>query len=262
MHSFTYTPIGYFSCSQHYPQQAPRQGTVNEGGAQGVVKLLEGCNYEQALEDLAGFSHIWLIYAFDRNAGWKPKVLPPRGSCKRGLFATRAPYRPNPIGISCVRLCAIAGRTLTVEGFDLLDKTPILDIKPYLPYADSFAQATSGWLSGQEQEFTLHIPQPCQEQLTWIERHASYDLASFLTSQLTQEPSNATRKRIQQSTNGLFTIAARTWRVHYGICTQRSTVTIAAIDSGYTPQELGEEAPDPYGDKAVHRAFRQHFALS
>jgi len=96
---------------------------------------------------LERFSHIWVIYWLHLNQGWNPLVRPPgRGNKKRGLLATRAPHRPNPIGLSAVRLFAIENNTLTIDSADLLDGTPVLDIKPYLPYADCIASANSGWL--------------------------------------------------------------------------------------------------------------------
>lgn len=107
-----------------------------------------------ALRGLAGFSHIWLLWGF-RDAvrdGWSPTVRPPRlgGNTRMGVFATRSPNRPNPIGMSCVRLIRISensplGTTLLVSGADLMDNTPIFDIKPYLPYTDSHPDASGGF---------------------------------------------------------------------------------------------------------------------
>jgi tRNA-Thr(GGU) m(6)t(6)A37 methyltransferase TsaA len=147
--SLTLEPIGYLRTTASKRYQAPRQPGSSEIDLPGRIVLEEGHNLEQALEDLDGFSKIWLIYWFDRNENWKPKVLPPRGpSVKRGVFATRSPHRPNPIGLSLVDLIEIKGRTIYVGSVDLLDKTPILDIKPYLPYAEAFPDAKAGWLEG------------------------------------------------------------------------------------------------------------------
>ncbi len=100
-----------------------------------------------AIRDLEHFSHIWIIYWLHLNQGWNPLVRPPgRGAQKRGVLATRAPHRPNPIGLSAVRLLAIEQNRLTIDAGDLLDGTPVLDIKPYLPYADQIEDANSGWL--------------------------------------------------------------------------------------------------------------------
>lgn len=107
-----------------------------------------------AIRGIEGFSHIWLIWQFSESVRekWQPTVRPPRlgGNTRMGVFATRSPFRPNPIGLSCVRLAGIEkttayGTVLKVRGADLMDGTPIYDIKPYLPYADSHPEATGGF---------------------------------------------------------------------------------------------------------------------
>ena len=132
----------------------PRQsGLVDE--LTGRVVFEEEYRVAEALRGLEGFSHIWLIWEFSETAraDWSPTVKPPRlgGNRRMGVFATRSPFRPNPIGLSCVRLekvdfTAPDGPALIVRGADLMDNTPIYDIKPYLPYADCHPDATSGFL--------------------------------------------------------------------------------------------------------------------
>lgn len=101
----------------------------------------------EAVRDLAGFSHVWVLSWLHLNRGWNPQVVPPRGPrVRRSTLATRAPHRPNPIGLSAARLVAVDGLCLTFERLDLLDGTPVLDLKPYVPYADAFVDATAGWL--------------------------------------------------------------------------------------------------------------------
>ena len=111
----------------------------------GTIELLPDTRFRHALRDLGQWSHIWVLFWFDRNDDWKPLVLPPRSTQKRGVFATRSPHRPNPIGMSALKLERIEGRVLHVVGLDILDGTPVLDIKPYVPYADSIPDARSGW---------------------------------------------------------------------------------------------------------------------
>ena len=113
----------------------------------------------EALRGLDGFSHIWLIWQFSESEGWSPTVRPPRlgGNVRMGVFATRSPFRPNPIGLSCVRLEAIEedgpnGLVLIVSGADLMDGTPIYDIKPYLPGVDAHPEATDGFVGTRPQE--------------------------------------------------------------------------------------------------------------
>ena len=122
-----FEPIGTFHCTARYPYDAARQSPIAESNG-GCVLLEIGHNHEQALQDLEGFSHIWLIYVFHHNPNWRPMVQPPRASRKVGVFASRAPYRPNPIGLSCVELISIQGLCVNVGPHDLLDGTPILDI--------------------------------------------------------------------------------------------------------------------------------------
>ncbi len=143
------TPIGFLkSC---YPDKfgTPRQpGLVS--GARAELTLRSDLQPELALQGLEGFSHLWLIFAFHKNqsARYHAKVHPPRlGGEPIGLFATRTPHRPNPIGLSLVELVEIQKDTLILEGIDLIDGTPILDIKPYLPEVESKPLARTGWTS-------------------------------------------------------------------------------------------------------------------
>lgn len=104
---------------------------------------------QDSLRGLSDFSHIWLLWVFSESVreDWSPTVRPPRlgGNTRMGVFATRSPFRPNPIGLSCVKLVRIEGNELVVAGADLMDGTPILDIKPYLPFADSRPEAIGGF---------------------------------------------------------------------------------------------------------------------
>ena len=121
-----------------------------------------------ALRGLEDFSHLWLIWQFSEAVRdkWSPTVRPPRlgGNTRMGVFATRSPFRPNPIGLSCVRLEGIRrepelGCVLEVSGADLMDGTPILDIKPYIPYADSHPEAREGFTSrGWERMLEVDFP--------------------------------------------------------------------------------------------------------
>jgi tRNA-Thr(GGU) m(6)t(6)A37 methyltransferase TsaA len=131
----------------------PRQpGLVPE--ARGVLKLNPHPEFQYALKPLEKFSHIWVIFVFHAHGGnkWKPTIRPPRlgGKAKVGVLSSRSPHRPNPIGLSVVKLETIdlnakGGPEIHVSGVDLLDQTPILDIKPYIPYADSVPNADAGW---------------------------------------------------------------------------------------------------------------------
>ena len=129
----------------------PRQpGVVS--CASGVVELIAPFNRPEMLKGLDDFSHLWLVWRFHAVADgqWKPTVRPPRlgGNRRVGVFASRSPFRPNPIGLSVVKLDAIEACRIKVSGVDLMDATPILDIKPYVPYSDSIPDATQGFARG------------------------------------------------------------------------------------------------------------------
>jgi tRNA-Thr(GGU) m(6)t(6)A37 methyltransferase TsaA len=129
----------------------PRQPGLVES-ATGHVELLPPFKSPGVFNGLEGFSHVWLIWIFHAvPAGeWKPLVRPPRlgGNRKVGVFASRSPFRPNPIGLSAVRLERVHETRLEVSGVDLLDGTPILDIKPYIPYSDALVDAKDGFAAG------------------------------------------------------------------------------------------------------------------
>ncbi|MEM6519453.1 MAG: tRNA (N6-threonylcarbamoyladenosine(37)-N6)-methyltransferase TrmO, partial [Cyanobacteria bacterium P01_C01_bin.70] len=100
-----------------------------------------------ALKDLEGFDYVWVIAWLHLNQHWNPTVLPPRGPrVRRGTLATRAPHRPNPIGLSAARIRRVAAAVIHIEGIDFLDRTPVLDIKPYVPYCDAWPQARAGYV--------------------------------------------------------------------------------------------------------------------
>ena len=113
-------------------------------GVTGTVEVFEA--YRAGLRDLDGFSHIILLYQFHRSRGFELHVTPFMDSEPRGLFATRAPKRPNPIGLSVVRLDRVEGHVLHIRNVDVLDGTPLLDIKPYVPEFDAQAEVKTGWL--------------------------------------------------------------------------------------------------------------------
>lgn len=112
--------------------------------AEGTVVVEEP--FAAALDDVDGFERLWLLYWMDRVAPFRPRVVPYRDTRERGLFATRSPCRPNPIGLSVVRLVRREGRVLHVAGVDVLDGTPLLDVKPYVPEFDAFPSSRAGWL--------------------------------------------------------------------------------------------------------------------
>ena len=156
---FQYSPIGFVRSPYVRRMDAPHQPTVGTGtpasAAGEAILELDPALPEAMLEDLAGFERIWVIFAFHRSEGWAPRVRPPRGRVKRGVLATRSPHRPNAIGLSAVELVSVEGRSLRVRGMDFLDGTPVLDIKPYVPYADAFPHSRAGWIDEVDAETGL-----------------------------------------------------------------------------------------------------------
>ena len=138
-----YQPIGFVRSPHQTTNGAPIQPS-RARGIEGTVEIAE--EYVEGLSDLDGFSHIILICHLHKAAKFKLKVVPYLDTEFRGLFATRAPSRPNPIGLSVVRLLGIDGRVLRIEGVDLLDGTPVLDIKPYVREFDHQPEIRCGWL--------------------------------------------------------------------------------------------------------------------
>ena len=147
---FTAHPIAHVRSPYARRIDAPHQSTVvtgTETGSEAEARIEFVADMPTAaFADLAGFERLWLLFVFHRSEGWKAQVRPPRGGGKRGVLATRSPHRPNAIGLSAVELVAVEERALRVRGVDLLDGTPILDIKPYVPYADAFPDARAGWI--------------------------------------------------------------------------------------------------------------------
>ena len=166
----------------------PRQAGIVEELEARIVFEPEYRNPD-ALRGLEGFSHIWLIWQFSQavREDWSPTVRPPRlgGNTRMGVFATRSPFRPNALGLSCVRLLGIEdteeGRTLRVAGADLMDGTPIFDIKPYIPYADCKPEAASGFAPDPGAQLTVEF-------LPEAEKHIPPEKRQALRGVLANDP--------------------------------------------------------------------------
>lgn len=248
-----YKPIGHFRSEQRYTYDAGRQ--PDDNSFPGVIELEKGHNFEQALQGLSEFTHLWVIFQFHLNDTWKPMVLPPRGSTQKvGVFATRSPYRPNNIGMSAVKLVRIDGLHIQVGPSDLLDGTPILDIKPYLAYADAIPEANEGWI--QSRKHSLRFSPMAEGMLEFLETKGLQQLRAFLAHQLEYEPTDTRRKRVKEIDGGLWEIAYRTWRASFMM--MDSEISIIAIYSGYSSEEL-IQSEDPYQDKDLHRLFNQEY---
>ncbi len=168
MQSFTVTPVAFIRSDFKEKFGIPRQSGRAPSLTAEVV-FYPPYAREEAVRGIEGFSHIWLLFDFSlaHREEFSPTVRPPRlgGNERVGVFASRSPFRPNPIGLSCVRLLGVEKREreliLKVSGADLLDGTPILDVKPYLPFADRIEEATGGYADERKNHrLTVEFPEP------------------------------------------------------------------------------------------------------
>jgi len=182
-----------------------------------------------------------MLFVFHRNDEegrvWRPKVLPPRSRTRRGVFATRAPHRPNPIGMSVVRLVAVEGLTLRVRGLDLLDGTPVLDVKPYVSYADAHPDAGAGWLEARDpvEPWTIVFEPRADAQLSWLAAR-QVDLRRAIQERLELGPEPHPYRRIRVSGDERI-LALREWRAVFR--SDGRTLSVAELRSGYRREQCG-----------------------
>lgn len=251
-------PIGHFHGVSSEKYMAPRQAKLNRSPENGHIVLLPSCNFEQALVDLNGFEHVWILYWFNRNSTWKVKVSTPRGGIKRGVFATRSPHRPNPIGLSCVELLGIKGRTLHIGASDLLDKTPILDIKPYLTYADAFPLSKQGWIQEPpKNQYRVEWSQLSKEQGEFIELFQQIPFFNSVSLRLENNPFPFKNHRIKWMEDNQYELAFKTWRLTYLI--EETSVKIIKITSGYDEDTLLGYKTSRWNDVPIHHMFLKKF---
>ena len=249
-------PIGILRCQQLTKVEAPRQPAAADGLA-GIIELYPKKNYEHALEDITGWERLWVIFWFHHNEGWRPKVLPPRSaSGRKGVFSTRSPHRPNPLGLSVLRLDRVDGLNLHVRDVDLLDGTPVLDIKPYVPYTDAFPEARSGWLQGAADpvpEYVVDFTPVAALQLQWIAAHAALPLRERIVNALSLGPQPHPYRRIRRESADTLLLAVQDWRVRFQVTARQ--VQVLEILSGYRKSQLADSAVEPAGALALHRAY-------
>lgn len=176
----------------------PRQpGLVTE--AKGYIELLPPYNREEIIRGLDGYSHLWIQFIFHETMeqGWSPMVRPPRlgGNAKVGVFASRSMFRPNPIGLSVVKIESIdctQGVKINISGMDLVDGTPVIDIKPYIPYVDSISDADGGYApEAPETVCNVHFSEESLNQINKIKDKYVFDLQLLITQVLQSNPAPA-----------------------------------------------------------------------
>ncbi|MEO3740736.1 tRNA (N6-threonylcarbamoyladenosine(37)-N6)-methyltransferase TrmO [Kosakonia sp. WA-90] len=205
MSSFAFEQIGVIRSPYKEKFAVPRQpGLVKQGG--GELHLLPPYNQAEAVRGLEAFSHLWVLFVFHQTmeGGWRPTVRPPRlgGNARMGVFATRSTFRPNPIGMSLVELNGICCHKdqviLQLGSLDLVDGTPVVDIKPYLPFAEALPNAQASYA---QQAPTADIPvfftAEIEAQLAALATRYP-QLKAFLVDVLAQDPRPAYRKDEEQ----------------------------------------------------------------
>lgn len=254
-------PIGVVHSPHRSRLSAPRQPAAARE-VEGVIELHTEAALEHGLADLHRFSHIWLLFWFHLNQGFRAKVAPPRSQEKRGVFATRSPYRPNPIGMSLLRLLAVEGRCLRVRGVDVLDGTPVLDLKPYLPYADRADDANSGWLEAPDVDpaptYAVEYTAAAGAQLDYLTAQGCAFLRPQAETTLRLGPAPHPYRRIRHNGDGLC-LGVRDFRVHFTVHGQR--IVVHRISSGYRTRTLRDPRAEAKAETplAVHRDFISRF---
>lgn len=252
----TLEPIGFVRSALVTKVEAARQPRAAHG-VPARIELLPGRNFEHALEDLSQWQWIWVIFWFHRNAGWRPKVLPPRSTTgRKGVFATRSPHRPNPLGLSVVRLGKVDGLTLHVLDSDMLDGTPVLDLKPYVAYTDSQPEAGGGWLDATDPvaAFAVTFAPLAAEQASWIEARTGLTIAERIRTTLALGPEPHPYRRIRRVEGGMQ-LAVKEWRVRFSVAARE--VCVVGIVSGFRAAQLAGGTDDEV--LRAHREFRERW---
>jgi tRNA-Thr(GGU) m(6)t(6)A37 methyltransferase TsaA len=250
--------------------EAARQPRAAAGEA-ARIELLPGHHYEHALEDLERWELIWVIFWFHLNSGWRPKVLPPRSTTgRKGVFATRSPHRPNPLGMSVVRLERVEGLVLHIRDSDMLDGTPVLDLKPYVAYTDSHPGGGAGWLEDAARAggagggvgagtgmgaqpadpvntYVVRFEALAAEQVFWVESHTGLALRERIESTLALGPAPHPYRRIRRVGEAMQ-LSVKEWRVRFAV--EGRDVRVIEIYSGFRASQLaageGDESLRPH----------------
>ncbi|MBJ7223625.1 MULTISPECIES: tRNA (N6-threonylcarbamoyladenosine(37)-N6)-methyltransferase TrmO [unclassified Brenneria] len=237
MSQFVFNQIGVIRSPYKEKFAIPRQpGLIEDGG--GELRLLPPYNQVECVRGLAEFSHIWILFIFHQTmeSGWRPTVRPPRlgGNARMGVFATRSTFRPNPVGMSLVELKKIHAKgnavTLELGSLDLVDGTPVIDIKPYLPFAESQPHALAGFAqSPPRAEMAVVFSSLAEQQMIGYQEKYPH-LRRFITQVLAQDPRPAYRK--DEDIEREYAVSLLEFNVRWRVSAQRTEVlcleTIAA----------------------------------
>lgn len=248
-------PIGVVRSALKTKAEAARQPAAASGVA-GRIELYPGRNFEHALDDLGGWERIWVLFQFHLNTAWRPKVLPPRSrSGRKGVLATRSPHRPNPIGLSAVRLERIEGLTLFVRDIDMLDGTPVFDIKPYVAYTDAYPETRNGWLDAPAdplKAYTVAFDAEAAAQAAWIEARTGLRIRERIAATLALGPVPHAYRRIRREGEH-YRLSVQDWRTDFTV--EARQVHVHVIRSGYRAAQLAAATDRADDALSAHRAF-------
>lgn len=210
---FLFEPIGIIRTKHSKNYDVPRQPAYGRNSDEAALELFEKNNLVLGLKDLSGFSHMWILYVFHEARDWKPLVLPPAYKEKVGVFASRAPYRPNPVGMTAVEIVAMEGNTIRFRSPDMRDGTPVIDIKPYIPLHDSFPGASGGWLANMA-ENKISYAENAERKLEFISKNISPSFRSDVEYQLSKFAVPNHYNRIKKE-GGNYILSYRYWRIRF-----------------------------------------------
>lgn len=259
-------PIGHIRSGKHVKFQARHQPDEREP-EENFLELLPEADLALATADLAGFERVWLLWWFHRNQTWRPQVIPPRGPQKRrGVFATRSPHRPNALGLTPVRLLGVerGGRLLRLGPCDLVEGTPVFDIKPYVPAYDSFPASRAGWIDEVDAaeraapRFTVELAPRAAEQAEWLRTARGIDFLPRACELLARDPAPHRTRRIRRVAaehGGGFEIGCGAWRAMFQADEAAGRVTITGLGPAYPLRFLVRDDHEQVPDRDAQVAF-------
>lgn len=235
--------------------------------ASNELELLPDCGYEQALQDLAGMERVWLLWWFHRNENWRPLVLPPRGPARRrGVFATRSPHRPSPLGLTSVALLGVEGLRLQLGPCDLVDGTPVFDVKPYIAAHDAFPAARAGWIDEVDQTlsaaapFIVEFTTEAASHAAWLLEAWQIDFTPRLIALLERDPTPHRTRRIRRRNATECEIGCGAWRAVFTVTD--ASVCVRALEPAYPLTFLQRADYHDVPDREAQLAFRVRWPLS
>jgi tRNA-Thr(GGU) m(6)t(6)A37 methyltransferase TsaA len=247
---FQLYPIGFVHSPFREKMEAPRQGCL-ANGVRSTIELVNDPRLSHALDGIETWSHLWVLFWFDRDPHFSPKVQPPRSRERRGVLTTRSPHRPNAIGMSVARLVERKGAILVMDGLDLLDRTPVVDLKPYVSYADRIDDATSGWLplAASGPTYELIRSDLVEAQLIFLESQGVF-LRESLELIFEAGPEAHSSRRIRRAgSRGL--LALKDFRICFSVEGQR--IELIRLLTGYALAQIADEG------LLIHGEFVRHF---